>query len=115
MKKQPKEVKSIRLTPETIAIIEQCEGDNFTDKLERIISDYTERELEIKKRIKALQTQEREHIKANENLFRMTAGLRKIEKLLLDIEATVNIHQLGILESGIKSVNVLDDYLSLIN
>ena len=115
MPKQAKEVKCIRLKPETIALIDQCEGRSFTDKLERIIADYLENELEIKKKIHALQKQEREHIKANAELFRMTKGLRKIEKLLKDIEATVNIHQLDILEHGIKSVNVLDDYINLIN
>ena len=115
MKKQIKEVKCIRLKPETIALIDKCEGSTFTDKLERIIADYMANELEIKKKIQALQKQEREHIRANAELFRMTSGLRKIEKLLLDIVATVNIHQLDILESGIKSVNVMDDYLSLIN
>ncbi|GHU96709.1 hypothetical protein FACS1894208_11680 [Clostridia bacterium] len=74
--------KSIRLTDFTVAAIEDTVGENFSDKLERLVYDYAQHERDLHANISAL-TKERDELKRQiGDLSTVHLKIRRIKQFL---------------------------------
>lgn len=60
--------KCVRMSDDTLAIVEKMKGDGFNQKFENIIYEYTRREPELKKRVAALEAEEKRLLKRTNEL-----------------------------------------------